>query len=238
MNAFVKWLWIGSSASKVTSVEVSDAPLDATAVRAGFIPLDESAADAHPQGSLAQRAPRRPVSGGCRRRSPCNRRPRPRRRHRRPSPEPPPGAAPAPAEVRPHRTRPPAPPWRARPRGSRGFTGTGTAASRRGWLRPTRWRSTPDWRFSRAGGKAVDAAVAVQAMLGLVEPQSSGVGGGAFLMYYDAHTGKVTALDGPREGPAGRATRHVPRRARQAAAVRRGGAQRPLHAACRASSPC
>src|SRR4029077_13521857 len=35
------------------------------------------------------------------------------------------------------------------------------------------------------GVKALDAAVAVQAMLGLVEPQSSGVGGGAFLLYYD-----------------------------------------------------
>src|SRR5579864_7880551 len=46
------------------------------------------------------------------------------------------------------------------------------------------------------GGSAIDAAVAVQAMLGLVEPQSSGVGGGAFLMYYDAHTGKVSAIDG------------------------------------------
>jgi gamma-glutamyltranspeptidase / glutathione hydrolase len=53
------------------------------------------------------------------------------------------------------------------------------------------------------GGKAVDAAVAVQAMLGLVEPQSSGVGGGAFLMYYDAHTGKVSALDGREKAPAG-----------------------------------
>ncbi|HEY4750222.1 MAG TPA: gamma-glutamyltransferase [Steroidobacteraceae bacterium] len=52
------------------------------------------------------------------------------------------------------------------------------------------------------GGRAVDAAVAIQAMLGLVEPQSSGVGGGAFLMYYDAHTGKVTAFDGREKAPA------------------------------------
>jgi len=53
------------------------------------------------------------------------------------------------------------------------------------------------------GGKAADAAVAVQAVLGLVEPQSSGVAGGAFLMYYDARTGKVTAFDGREKAPAG-----------------------------------
>jgi gamma-glutamyltranspeptidase/glutathione hydrolase len=53
------------------------------------------------------------------------------------------------------------------------------------------------------GGKAVDAAVAVQTMLGLVEPQSSGIAGGAFLMYYDAHTGKLTAFDGREKAPAG-----------------------------------
>src|ERR1700683_2604147 len=52
------------------------------------------------------------------------------------------------------------------------------------------------------GGKAIDAAVAVQAMLGLVEPQSSGIGGGAFLMYYDAHSGKLTAFDGREQAPA------------------------------------
>ncbi len=53
------------------------------------------------------------------------------------------------------------------------------------------------------GGRAIDAAVAVQAMLGLVEPQSSGIAGGAFLMYYDAHTGKVSALDGREKAPEG-----------------------------------
>ena len=54
----------------------------------------------------------------------------------------------------------------------------------------------------RAGGSAVDAAVAIQAVLGLVEPQSSGLGGGAFLMHYDAETGAVTAWDGRETAPA------------------------------------
>jgi len=55
----------------------------------------------------------------------------------------------------------------------------------------------------RAGGSAADAAVAVQAMLGLVEPQSSGIGGGGFLLYYDAASKLVTAFDGREAAPAG-----------------------------------
>ena len=55
----------------------------------------------------------------------------------------------------------------------------------------------------RKGGSAVDAAVAIQAVLGLVEPQSSGLGGGAFLTYYDAQTKKVTAYNGRETAPAG-----------------------------------
>jgi gamma-glutamyltranspeptidase/glutathione hydrolase len=55
----------------------------------------------------------------------------------------------------------------------------------------------------RAGGGAVDAAVAVQAALGLVEPQSSGIGGGAFLLHYDADSRRVTAYDGREAAPAG-----------------------------------
>jgi gamma-glutamyltranspeptidase / glutathione hydrolase len=54
----------------------------------------------------------------------------------------------------------------------------------------------------RKGGSAVDAAVAVQAALGLVEPQSSGLGGGAFLVFLDGKTGKVTAYEGREAAPA------------------------------------
>ncbi len=52
------------------------------------------------------------------------------------------------------------------------------------------------------GGSAVDAAIAVQAMLSLVEPQSSGLGGGAFVNYYDAATRKLTIYDGREIAPA------------------------------------
>lgn len=51
------------------------------------------------------------------------------------------------------------------------------------------------------GGSAVDAAIAIQAMLTLVEPQSSGIGGGAFMLHLDAATGKVTAYDGRETAP-------------------------------------
>jgi gamma-glutamyltranspeptidase/glutathione hydrolase len=55
----------------------------------------------------------------------------------------------------------------------------------------------------RRGGTAVDAAVAIQGTLGLVEPQSSGIGGGAFLMVYDASSRKVSAYNGRETAPAG-----------------------------------
>ncbi|MFO1225799.1 gamma-glutamyltransferase [Roseateles sp.] len=55
-------------------------------------------------------------------------------------------------------------------------------------------------RILRAGGNAVDAAVAVQMVLGLVEPQSSGIGGGAFLLHFDGR--QVQTYDGRETAPA------------------------------------
>ena len=54
----------------------------------------------------------------------------------------------------------------------------------------------------KAGGSAVDAAIAVQAVLGLVEPQSSTIAGSAFMVYFDAKTQQVTAYDGRETAPA------------------------------------
>lgn len=53
-----------------------------------------------------------------------------------------------------------------------------------------------------AGGSAVDAAIAAQMVLGLVEPQSSGIGGGAFLLNWDAATRTIDAYDGRETAPA------------------------------------
>jgi gamma-glutamyltranspeptidase / glutathione hydrolase len=54
----------------------------------------------------------------------------------------------------------------------------------------------------RAGGSAADAAIAVQLVLNLVEPQSSGIGGGAFLLHWDAASGKLKTYDGRETAPA------------------------------------
>jgi gamma-glutamyltranspeptidase/glutathione hydrolase len=51
------------------------------------------------------------------------------------------------------------------------------------------------------GGNAVDAAIAVQLVLGLVEPQASGLGGGAFLLFHDAKKKTIAAIDGRETAP-------------------------------------
>ena len=53
------------------------------------------------------------------------------------------------------------------------------------------------------GGTAVDAMIATQLVLNLVEPSSSGIGGGAFLLHYEAKAKRLTAIDGRETAPAG-----------------------------------
>jgi gamma-glutamyltranspeptidase/glutathione hydrolase len=55
----------------------------------------------------------------------------------------------------------------------------------------------------RKGGSAVDAGIATQMVLNLVEPQSSGIGGGAFILYWDAAAKKLKSVDGRETAPAG-----------------------------------
>ncbi|TWB48710.1 gamma-glutamyltransferase [Nitrospirillum viridazoti] len=55
----------------------------------------------------------------------------------------------------------------------------------------------------RQGGSAVDAAIAVQLVLGLVEPQSSGLGGGGYMLIWDPKAKKLMSLDGRETAPAG-----------------------------------
>ena len=54
----------------------------------------------------------------------------------------------------------------------------------------------------KEGGSAVDAAIAVQLVLGLVEPQSSGLGGGAFMLVHDGKSRRLVAYDGRETAPA------------------------------------
>ena len=54
----------------------------------------------------------------------------------------------------------------------------------------------------RKGGSAVDAAIAMMLSLNVVEPQSSGIGGGGFMVHHDARTAKVATFDGREAAPA------------------------------------
>lgn len=58
------------------------------------------------------------------------------------------------------------------------------------------------YRVLARGGSAVDAAIAVQLVLGLVEPQSSGIGGGGFMLVHDARAKRLVAYDGRETAPA------------------------------------
>lgn len=62
--------------------------------------------------------------------------------------------------------------------------------------------TTAAYQVLRGGGNAVDAAIAAQWVLNVVEPQSSGIGGGGFFMYYDAATKSIHTFDGREKAPA------------------------------------
>ena len=55
----------------------------------------------------------------------------------------------------------------------------------------------------KAGGSAIDAAIATHLVLGLVEPQSSGLGGGAFILHFERTSGDMAFYDGRETAPAG-----------------------------------
>ena len=65
-------------------------------------------------------------------------------------------------------------------------------------------------KIMRQGGGAVDAAIAAQAVLTLVEPQSSGIGGGGFLLHFRQSDGLIDSYDGRETAPAAIRPRPVP----------------------------
>src|SRR5215203_694600 len=87
--------------------------------------------------------------------------------------------------------------------GTRGLAKAPTAVGRGGAVSTVDATATRvGLRVLRHGGNAVDAAVAAAATLGVTEPYSSGIGGGGFLLYYDARSGNVRTIDGRETAPA------------------------------------
>ncbi|MFN7190756.1 MAG: gamma-glutamyltransferase [Rhodospirillales bacterium] len=99
----------------------------------------------------------------------------------------------------------PAPTLRAQPESATpaGPTRAAVAADRQMVVAANPLAAEVGRQILRQGGSAVDAAIAVQMVLTLVEPQSSGIGGGAFLVHYAAEARKVETFDGRETAPAG-----------------------------------
>ena len=89
----------------------------------------------------------------------------------------------------------------AQPEGSSGYTQKpGWTTSKFAVAAANPLATDAGFQVLKAGGSAVDAAIAVQMVLTLVEPQSSGIGGGAFLLHYNGR--EVEAFDGRETAPA------------------------------------
>lgn len=93
--------------------------------------------------------------------------------------------------------------WRA-PEAATGFTNKAPVTAKRFMVAAAHpLAAEAGYGILRKGGSAVDAAIAVQMVLGLVEPQSSGLGGGAFLVHWSEAKKTVTTFDGRETAPAG-----------------------------------
>lgn len=94
-------------------------------------------------------------------------------------------------------------PTRAAPEAASGYQSPGLAVARHHMVAAANpYASEAGREILREGGSAVDAAIAVQLVLNLVEPQSSGIGGGAFLLHFDAATHSIRTYDGRETAPA------------------------------------
>lgn len=92
-------------------------------------------------------------------------------------------------------------PAQTQPEGASGYTAKpGWATTRFSVAAANPLATDAGYQILKAGGSAIDAAVAVQMVLALVEPQSSGIGGGAFLMHFNGKD--VEAFDGRETAPA------------------------------------
>jgi gamma-glutamyltranspeptidase/glutathione hydrolase len=89
-----------------------------------------------------------------------------------------------------------------RPEGSSGFTPKTLAKAKRHMVVAANpLAAEAGLAILRKGGSAVDAAIAVQMVLNVVEPQSSGLGGGAFLLTWDQATKTLLNIDGREAAP-------------------------------------
>ncbi len=127
----------------------------------------------------------------------------------------------------PRRSRRPIRSRRKRQLGCRRRSSRFTPRGRWSW-RPTRSPRKPASTCCAPAASAADAVVAVQTVLGLVEPQSSGLGGGAFLDLVRRQDRHGDHFRRPRDGACRCDAGTVPRRGRQAARLLRRGGRRPI----------